>query len=105
MQYALLETLKANIVKVPPVSIVDSNHFFNLAQKYSQDQSAFFTNQFENLENTKIHLEVTGPEIYKQTNGLIDTFICSAGTGGTIAGVSQYLKRKNKDIKIVLADP
>jgi cysteine synthase A len=56
-----LETLKANIVKVPPVSIVDSNHFFNLAQKHSQDEEAFFTNQFENLENTKIHFETTGP--------------------------------------------
>ncbi len=76
-----------------------------MAQKYSQDGEAYFTNQFENLENTKIHYQTTGPEIYKQTNGLINTFICSAGTGGTIAGVSKYLKDKNKDIRIVLADP
>lgn len=49
IQYLLLETLKATIVKVPPVSIVDPNHFFNLAQEYSKKQKAYFTNQFENL--------------------------------------------------------
>ena len=84
---------------------MDSNHFFNLAQEYAHKNGAYFTNQFENLENAKIHEKTTGPEIYKQTNGLVDCFICGGGTGGTLAGVSQYLKRKNPNIKVVLADP
>lgn len=100
-----METLKGKIIKVPPVSIVDSEHFYNLAQRYASEHQAYFTNQFENLDNQKVHYETTGPEIYRQTNGLIDSFICGAGTGGTLAGVSKYLKQKNQKIKIILADP
>jgi cysteine synthase A len=74
------------------VSIVDSNHFFNLAVKYAKDNKCCFLNQFENLNNAQCHFETTGPEIYQQTKGLITAFVCSAGTGGTIAGVSRYLK-------------
>jgi cysteine synthase len=92
-------------VKVPPVSIVDANHFFNLAQNHSADHQAYFTNQFENLDNAKVHELTTGPEIYRQTNGLLDCFLCGAGTGGTLAGVSKYLKQKNPNIQVVLADP
>jgi len=87
--------LGANIQKVPPVSIVDSNHFYNLANSYSAKTGAFFMNQFENLDNHDIHYDQTGPEIYKQTNGNINAFVCGAGTGGSIAGVSKYFKEKN----------
>ena len=56
-----LEILGANIQKVPPVSIVDSKHFYNLANSYSAQSGAFFMNQFENLDNLAVHYEQTGP--------------------------------------------
>jgi cysteine synthase A len=57
------------------------------------------------LDNQQVHYDTTGPEVYIQTNGLIDSFICGAGTGGTLAGVSKYLKQRNRKIRIILADP
>lgn len=53
----------------------------------------------------RAHYKTTGPEIYRQTNGHLDAFICSAGTGGTLAGVSKYLKEKKPNVQIILADP
>ena len=68
-------------------------------------RNAVWVNQFDNTANRQAHFESTGPEIWQQTNGDIDAFTCAVGTGGTLAGVSRFLKEKNKDIKIVLADP
>lgn len=105
-KYTYLQTLGANIVKVPQVSIVDPNHFYNRARDYARQNEACFLNQFDNLDNLEVHYRQTGPEIYQQMGGRIDAFVCSAGTGGTIAGVAKYLKQATKDgIKIVLADP
>ncbi len=87
------------------MSIVDSKHFYNLANSYSAKTGAFFMNQFENLDNLNVHYQETGREIYHQTKGKLDAFVCGAGTGGTIAGVSKYLKQKNSNIQVVLADP
>ncbi len=64
-----------------------------------------WANQFDNLANQYGHYVTTGPEIWDQTNGLIDAFTCSVGTGGTLSGISKYLKEKNKNIKVFLADP
>ena len=64
-----------------------------------------WANQFDNLSNKKSHFLSTGPEIYKQLSGQVDAFICAIGTGGTIAGVSDFLKEKDKKIIIALADP
>ncbi len=64
-----------------------------------------FADQWNNLDNAKAHYESTGPEIWQQTGGKVDGFICSVGTGGTLAGISRYLKEKNKDIVIAFADP
>ena len=61
--------------------------------------------KFDNIANFKGHYETTGPEIWNQTEGKVDAFICASGTGGTIAGVGKALKEKNKNIKIVLSDP
>ena len=62
-------------------------------------------NQFDNIVNTKAHIETTANEIWTQTSGKVDGFTCAVGTGGTLAGVSIGLKNKNKNIKIALSDP
>ena len=65
---------------------------------------AFWANQFENLANFRAHYATTGPELWEQTQGRLDAFIAAAGTGGTIAGVSRYLKEKNPKVHVRLAD-
>ncbi|KAJ3272946.1 hypothetical protein HDV01_005143 [Terramyces sp. JEL0728] len=108
----LLLMLGATVEKVKPCSIVDPNHFVNLARKKADEMNSgntsakgLFCNQFENLINFDIHYKTTGPEIYKQAGGKIDAFVMGAGTGGTIGGVSAYLKSRIPNIKVVLADP
>ncbi len=76
-----------------------------LAKSIKNPNGVLWANQFDNLSNKKSHYLTTGPEIYKQLDGKIDSFICSIGTGGTISGVSSFLKQKNKKIIIGLADP
>lgn len=71
----------------------------------SDSKGGFFADQFENMANYRAHYEWTGPEIWEQTKGTLDAFVAAAGTGGTIAGVSRYLKEKNRNIKCFLMDP
>ena len=71
----------------------------------TEPNGVLFADQWNNLDNAKAHYDSTGPEIWEQTGGKIDGFICSVGTGGTLAGTSRYLKEKNKDIVIACADP
>ena len=73
--------------------------------KSSNNKGVVWVNQFDNTANYKVHYETTGKEIWEQTDGKIDGFICASGTGGTIAGVSNALKEKNKNIKVYLSDP
>ena len=67
--------------------------------------SAIWANQFDNVANRQGHFKTTGPEIWRQTDGTVDGFICAVGTGGTLAGVGMFLKKKSPDVKIGLADP
>ena len=76
-----------------------------LSKKIKNPNGVLWANQFDNLSNKKSHYLTTGPEIWSQLKGKVDAFICSVGTGGTLAGTSQYLKEKSKDVIIGLADP
>ncbi len=80
-------------------------HSESLSKSIKNDKGVLWANQFDNLSNKKSHYLTTGPEIYNQLCGNIDGFICSIGTGGTISGVSDFLKEKDKNIKIGLSDP
>jgi cysteine synthase A len=101
-----LKALGCELVLVPPVLFSDENHFFHTAGRLAKEKSGrFWANQFENMANYRAHFETTAPEIYEQMNGKIDAFVAAAGTGGTIAGVSVYLKEKNPETFIRLVDP
>ncbi|KAJ3204147.1 hypothetical protein HK099_001253 [Clydaea vesicula] len=107
-KYLLLNSLGATVEKVRPCSIVDKNHFVNVAKRRANEMNNEpdkLSDQFESNANFKAHYTTTGPEIFKQTGGNIDAFVMGAGTGGTLAGVSSYLKPLIPSIKIVLADP
>lgn len=106
-----LELLGADLHLVPATSYKDPNHYIHiaegLAKKFASEEAngAVWARQFDNLANMDIHASTTAQEIWQQTDGTVDGFVCAAGTGGTIAGVSNALKEKNPNIKIALADP
>ena len=105
-KYHILKALGANVITVDPCPFTNENHFYHQARiKASETPNSFWVNQFENTANFDIHFSTTGPEIWRQTGGQIDAFISAVGTGGTIAGVSQYLKLQNPAIHVRLADP
>lgn len=101
-----LRTLGAEVRPVPAVPYKDPNNYVRLSGRLAQEmENAIWANQFDNLANRHAHYETTGKEIWEQTNGKVDAWITSTGTGGTLAGVAMYLKEKNPAIKTVLADP
>jgi cysteine synthase A len=106
-----LKNIGADLRLVPPKPYKDDGNYVKVAGrlaeelKASNNKGVIWANQFDNVANAKGHYETTGPEIFEQTEGKVDGFVCSSGTGGTIGGVSRYLKEKNKDIKIYLSDP
>jgi cysteine synthase len=101
----------ADLVEVPAVPYGNPNNYQHVGRRLanelrkSEPKGVLFADQWNNLDNRKAHYVSTGPEIWEQTNGKIDGFICAIGTGGTIAGVSTYLREKRKDILIGIADP
>lgn len=108
------DTLKlygAQLVEVPAVPYRNPNNYVKysgrLAERLAKDlpNGAIWANQFDNIANRRAHVETTAEEIWDQTEGKVDAFVCSVGTGGTLAGVSDGLKAKNKNIRIALADP
>ncbi len=106
-----LELLGADLHLVGATSYKDPNHYIHtaerLAQKFAKREphGAIWARQFDNLANMDIHRRTTGEEIWQQTDGKVDGFICAVGTGGTLAGVSVALKEHNPGVTIGLADP
>lgn len=102
----LARRLGAEVVPCPLVSFSDTEqHFFHVAKRISQENNGFFCNQFDNESNWKSHYRTTGPEIWSQCGQQLDAFVCSAGTGGTISGISQFLTERDPAIQCFLADP
>jgi cystathionine beta-synthase len=103
---ALLKYYGANVTVVDSkLEAHSEGHYVNVAKNIALQKDHYFLNQFANKSNILSHIETTGPEIWKQTEGEIDTFICGIGSGGTITGVSKYLKTKNKNMITIAADP
>ncbi len=102
----LLRALGAEVRAVPAVPYANPENFQKRAGRLAAEmENTVWANQFDNLANREAHLQTTGPEIWRDTDGTIDAFISTAGTGGTIAGTSVYLKSKNSKVLTVLADP
>ena len=105
-KYQLIEALGAEVRSVKAVPYADPNHYQKVAARTAEEiPGAIWANQFDNTVNAQTHFETTGPEIWEQTAGRIDAFVSASGTGGTIAGVSRFLKSKRAQVRIVLADP
>ena len=97
----------ADLILVDAVPFANQNHFYHTARRMAEEDPTkyWWANQFENLANFRAHYQETGPEIWQQTDGKIDAFVSSAGTGGTLGGVSKFLKKENAKIKTILVDP
>jgi cysteine synthase len=105
-KYRLIEALGAQVRRIKAVPYADPNHYQKVAARLAAElPGAVLANQFDNVANRRAHVLTTGPEIWEQTGGNIDAFVSSSGTGGTLAGVSEYLKSRRTSIRTVLADP
>jgi cysteine synthase A len=101
----MLRLCGAELREVPAVRYKDPNNYVHVSERLAKELGAFWANQWDNTANREGHFQSTGPEIWAQTNGELDGFTCAIGTGGTLAGVSMFLKQKNKNIRIAVADP
>jgi cysteine synthase A len=106
-----LRLLGAELIEVPAVPYRDANNYVKISGRIaeqlarSEPAGAVWANQFDNVANRNAHIETTGPEIWAQTEGQVDGFVCSVGTGGTLAGVAIALKERNRQVRIAAADP
>jgi cysteine synthase len=107
----MLRLAGAELIEVPAVPYANPNNYVKVSGRVAEmlaktePNGAIWANQFDNVANRQGHIETTGPEIFRQTDGKVDGFICAIGTGGTLAGTGMALKALNKDIKIGCADP
>ncbi|HKH84101.1 MAG TPA: cysteine synthase A, partial [Gemmatimonadales bacterium] len=106
-----LRLLGAELVEVPALPYSNPNNYQHIGRRMAEDlrqrepKGVLFADQWNNLDNRKAHYVSSGPEIWNETQGKVDAFICAIGTGGTIAGVSTYLRERKKDVVIGIADP
>src|SRR6201991_534066 len=106
-----VRSLGAKLVEVDAVPYANPNHYVKYSARLAEEMAktepngAIWANQFDNVANRNAHYETTGPEIWEQTGGKVDGFICSVGSGGTLGGVSLALKERSKKVRIGIADP
>jgi cysteine synthase A len=107
----MLRLCGAELVEVPALPYANPNNYQHVGRRLadrlrkSEPNGVLFADQWNNLDNSKAHYQSTGPEIWQQTEGKVDGFVCSVGTGGTLAGTSMFLKEQNKHVVIGCADP
>jgi cysteine synthase A len=107
----MLRLCGAELIEVPALPYSNPNNYQHVARRLADElrktekNGALFANQWNNLDNRKAHYLTTGPEIWQQTDGKVDGFICAIGTGGTLAGTAQYLREMKKEVVIGCADP
>jgi cysteine synthase A len=105
-KYDTIRALGAELEVVKAVPYADPNHYQKVARRRGEELAgAFWANQFDNVANREAHVASTGPEIWEDTDGRVDAFVTAAGTGGTLAGVSGFLKSQRPAVLTVLADP
>lgn len=101
-----LQTLGAIVETVPPAPFANPANYYHVARRRAEEiEGAFWANQFENTANADAHYQTTGPELWRQTGGALDGVVMSAGTGGTIGGVTAYLKEQRADLATYVVDP
>ncbi len=105
-KYQILETLGAEVHRVPAVPYANPNQYQKVSARLAAAlPNAIWANQFDNTANRRTHVETTGPEIWAQTGGRIDGFVAASGTGGTLGGVSEFLKSRSASVRCMLVDP
>ena len=106
-----LRLLGVELIEVPAVPYKDPNNYVKLSGRLAEQlaktekNGAVWANQFDNVANRQAHVEGTGPEVWAQTDGKVDGFVCAVGTGGTLGGIALALKERNRNIRIAAADP
>ena len=101
-----VKLLGAELVEVDAVPYANPNNYVHFSERLAEETpNAIWANQFDNTANRDAHVQTTGPEIFEQTDGNVDGFICAVGSGGTLGGVSLALKARNPEIQIGVADP
>jgi cysteine synthase A len=101
----LLRLCGAELREVPAVPYKDPNNYVHVSERLAKELGAFWANQWDNTANRDGHYRSTGPEIWEQTDGKVDGFTCAIGTGGTLSGVSRFLKEKRNNIRVAVSDP
>jgi cysteine synthase len=107
----MLRLAGAELIEVPAVPYANPNNYVKVSGRIAErlartePNGAVWANQFDNVANRQGHIETTGPEIFRQTDGAVDGFVCAVGTGGTLAGVGMALKAARPSVKIACADP
>jgi cysteine synthase len=101
----MLRLCGAQLREVPAVPYKNPENYVHVSERVAKELGAFWANQWDNTANMDGHYRSTGPEIWQQTKGKVDGFTCAIGTGGTLAGISRYLKEQNDKIRVAVADP